>query len=58
MKKFNLELADDKSKIMRFGRFAKQNSKYGKTESLDFLGFTFINGETLTGKYTAQVRRN
>lgn len=51
LKKFNLELADDKSKIMRFGRFAKQNSKDGKTESFDFLGFTFINGETLTGKY-------
>ncbi len=51
LKKFNLELAEDKSKIMRFGRFAKQNSKDGKTESFDFLGFTFINGGTLTGKY-------
>lgn len=51
LKKFNLELAEDKSKIMRFGRFAKQNSKDGKTENFDFLGFTFINGETLTGKY-------
>ena len=51
LKKFNLELAEDKSKTMRFGRFAKQNSKDGKTESFDFLGFTFINGETLTGKY-------
>lgn len=51
LKKFNLELAEDKSKIMRYGRFAKQNSKDGKTESFDFLGFTFINGETLTGKY-------
>ena len=51
LKKFNLELAEDKSKIMRFGRFAKQNSKDGKTESFEFLGFTFINGETLTGKY-------
>lgn len=51
LKKFNLELAEDKSKIMRFGRFANQNSKNSKTESFDFLGFTFINGETLTGKY-------
>ena len=51
LKKFNLELAEDKSKIMRFGRFAKQNSKDGKTESFDFLGFTFVNGGTLTGKY-------
>jgi group II intron reverse transcriptase/maturase len=51
LEKFGLELAKDKSKIMRFGRFAKQNSKNGKTDSFDFLGFTFINGETLTGKY-------
>ena len=49
--KFGLELAKDKSKIMRFGRFAKQNSKDGRTASFDFLGFSFINGETLTGKY-------
>lgn len=54
--KFGLELAKDKSKIMRFGRFAKQNSKDGKTEGFDFLGFTFINGETLTGKYTIVYR--
>ena len=44
LKKFNLELSEDKSKIMRFGRFAKQNSKDGKTEKFGFLGFTFING--------------
>ena len=49
--KFGLELAEDKSKIIRFGRFTKQNSKDGKTESFDFLGFRLINGETLTGKY-------
>ena len=56
LKKFNLELAEDKSKIMRFGRFAKENSKNGKTESFDFLGFTFINGKTLTGKYRIVYR--
>jgi len=49
--KFGLELAEDKSKIMRFGRFAKQHSKDGKTESFDFLGFRLINGETRTEKY-------
>jgi len=49
--KFGLELAEDKSKIVRFGRFAKQHSKDGKTDSFDFLGFRLINGETLTGKY-------
>lgn len=56
LKKFNLELAKDKSKIMRFGRFAKQHSVDGKTATFDFLGFTHINGETLTGKYTVLHR--
>lgn len=55
-KKFGLELASDKSKIIAFGRFAKQNSKDGKTETFDFLGFTHINGKTRTGKYRLQHR--
>ena len=56
LKKFNLELAKDKSKIIRFGRFAKQHSADGKSDTFDFLGFTHINGETLTGKYTVLHR--
>ncbi|MFZ5631751.1 MAG: group II intron reverse transcriptase/maturase [Bacillota bacterium] len=56
LKKFNLELAKDKSKIIRFGRFAKLHSADGKTDTFDFLGFTHINGETLTGKYTVLHR--
>lgn len=56
LKKFNLELSKDKSKIIRFGRFAKQHSADGKTDTFDFLGFTHINGETLTGKYTVLHR--
>lgn len=56
LKKFNLELAMDKSKIIRFGRFAKQNSEGGKTETFDFLGFTHINGKTRTGKYKVEHR--
>jgi group II intron reverse transcriptase/maturase len=51
LKKFGLELAEDKSRVIRFGRFAKQNSADGHTETFDFLGFTHINGETRTGKY-------
>ena len=54
--KFGLELAKEKSQIMRFGRFAKQHSKDGKTRSFDFLGFTFINGETRAGKYRIVFR--
>jgi len=43
-KKFDLELAMDKTKILEFGRFAEENrEKYGlgKPETFDFLGFTF-----------------
>jgi group II intron reverse transcriptase/maturase len=47
--KFDLELAEDKSKVIPFGRFAKEN--YKSTETFDFLGFTFINGKTRTNKY-------
>jgi Retron-type reverse transcriptase len=56
LKKFNLELSKDKSKTIRFGRFAKERSTDGKTDTFDFLGFTHINGETLTGKYTVLHR--
>ena len=45
MKKFNLELAEDKTRILPFGRFK------GTDETFDFLGFTFQNGKTQTGKY-------
>jgi len=49
--KFGLELAEDKSRIIRFGRFAREHSADGRTETFDFLGFTHINGQTRTGKY-------
>ena len=48
--KFGLEIAEDKSKMIAFGRFVRENSKDGKTDSFDFLGFTHICGETRTGK--------
>lgn len=46
--KFGLELAEDKSKIIRFGRYAREN---GSKDSFDFLGFTHINGVSKNGKY-------
>lgn len=49
--KFSLEVAEDKTKLIRFGRFAKQNSLDGRTESFDFLGFAHYNGETQKGSY-------
>ena len=46
--KFGLELAEDKSKIIRFGRYARENNS---RETFDFLGFTHINGVSKNGKY-------
>ncbi|WP_063554139.1 group II intron reverse transcriptase/maturase, partial [Clostridium ljungdahlii] len=46
--KFGLELALDKTKILEFGKFAKQNRRnkgLGKPETFDFLGFTFYCSE-------------
>lgn len=48
LKKFNLELAEDKTRILPFGRFK------GNKRSFDFLGFTHYNSKTRTGKYTIQ----
>lgn len=56
MAKFGLELAMDKTKIMAFGRFAKQNSRDGRTETFDFLGFTFCNGTTRNSKYRVHIQ--
>ena len=43
---FGLELAEDKTRILPFGR----NSN--TTDTFDFLGFTHYNGKTRYGKYT------
>jgi group II intron reverse transcriptase/maturase len=45
--KFGLEAAEDKTRILEFGRFAKRNRERrgeGKPETFDFLGFTFYCG--------------
>ena len=46
-KKFELELAMEKTKILEFGRFARENREARgeeKPETFDFLGFTFYCG--------------
>ena len=58
MKKFNLELHPEKTRLLEFGRFAAQNRKErgeGKPETFNFLGFTHICGKTRRGRFT--VRR-
>lgn len=47
-KKFGLELALEKTKILEFGSFASENRLkrgLGKPETFDFLGFTFYCGQ-------------
>ncbi|MFQ7229941.1 MAG: reverse transcriptase domain-containing protein [Blautia wexlerae] len=46
-RKYGLELAEEKTKILEFGRFARQNRKARgerKPDTFDFLGFTFYCG--------------
>ena len=45
LRKFGLEIANDKSRILPFGRYK------GTKESFDFLGFTHLNGKSHWGKY-------
>lgn len=49
--KFSLEVSEEKTKLIPFGRFAKENSPNGRTEGFDFLGFAHYNGETRKGRY-------
>ena len=52
MSKFKLELAEDKTRILPFGRFK------GTKDEFNFLGFTFSNGKTSTGKYRPNIKTN
>jgi group II intron reverse transcriptase/maturase len=51
--KFHLELAEEKTRSITFGRFARERVKrYGMTlETFDFLGFTHICGKDRKGKF-------
>jgi group II intron reverse transcriptase/maturase len=44
--KFKLAVAEEKTRIIPFGRYT------GTKETFDFLGFTHVNAVTRTGKYT------
>ena len=52
--KFNLEIAEDKTKILMFGRYAEQmchERGIQKPETFDFLGFTHRCGKSRNGKF-------
>lgn len=53
LNKFGLSIAEDKSQIIEFGRFADSNNqKRGKkTATFDFLGFTHYCGKSKKGKF-------
>jgi hypothetical protein len=54
LRKFNLELHDNKTRLIEFGRFAARDRKRrgaGKPESFNFLGFTHICGQSQNGKF-------
>ena len=51
---FGLELEEDKTRLIEFGRFAEQNSKRrgkGKPETFMFLGFTHYCSKSRNGKF-------
>jgi len=53
LRKFRLELAEDKAKLIRFGKYANEKArKQGKKAgTFDFLGFTHFNGKDHKGGF-------
>jgi group II intron reverse transcriptase/maturase len=55
--KFGLELHADKTRVLQFGRVAKERRREGgKPETFDFLGFTHIAGTSRGGRFQLQRR--
>jgi len=57
--KFGLTLHPDKSRVLRFGRFAAADRRergLGKPETFEFLGFTHIASESRGGKFQLKRR--
>ena len=55
MRKFELELHEEKTRLIEFGRHAagrRRERGEGKPETFNFLGFTHICGKTRGGRFT------
>ena len=58
LEEFSLSLHPEKTRLIRFGRFAaaqRAQRGLGKPETFNFLGFTFICGKSRSGKF--QIKR-
>lgn len=55
---FSLRLNEEKTKLIRFGRFAERDRKTRgeKRATFQFLGFTFFNSLSRGGKYTIGLK--
>ena len=55
---FHLQLAEEKTRSIEFGRFARGNAtaRGGKPEEFTFLGFTFYCGKTRNGGFKVKRR--
>ena len=54
LKRFGLSLHPDKTRLIRFGRFARQQTRelgLRKPETFDFLGFTHFSGISRQGRF-------
>ncbi len=52
--RFGLKLHEDKTRLIEFGRFARENCRRrgkGKPQTFDFLGFTHCCGKSRKGKF-------
>jgi RNA-directed DNA polymerase len=61
LKKFNLEIAEDKTKIIEFGRFAEISRRIKgmkRPETFNFLGFTFYCSKSINGKFRVKMKTN
>jgi len=56
--KFGLELHPDKTRVLRFGRYARKDcERHGtRPETFDYLGLTHIAGQARDGKFQLQRR--
>ena len=57
--RFSLKLAEEKTKLLRFGRLARRDSQrmgQGAPGTFDFLGFTHYCGRSRAGKFKLKRR--